>query len=215
MQSPPDQQLLDGTDRFPFSLSAPRLLSHKPRSQVIQCDYTEGNENTNTACMVKLFSPRARVAYEKEEAVYSLEEVQKANITASRIWSGLWTSSQYQTLLDGKLPSILRRTENQVRVLVLSHIERSKPLSRFTASSRLQAVRAALRELRRLHTLGIVHGDPSADNVLIQVNGEKIRAKWIDFSASVTTPSETDTAYEWQKAIEYYSDFVSHFRESR
>lgn len=206
MQGQEDQPP-DGADDPPPFLSKPRLISHKPRTQVLQCDYTDEIAGQASTCIVKLFSPRAKVAFEKERDVYWHERVQRGTI-ASGLWSGLWTSNQYQSFLGGNLPSMLRRTEHQVRVLVLSSIPNSTPMSNVDISNRMAAVKAALQSLRGLHAVGIVHGDPSASNVLIQGSGDGITATWIDFSASVTKPSEGDVSHELQKAIEYLAQFV-------
>lgn len=202
-----------GADAPPPSLSKPRLISHKPRTQVLQCDYTDESGQACT-CIVKLFSPRAKVGFGRERDVYWLGNVQKGNITASALWSGLWTSTQYQSFLGGNLPSMLRRTEHQVRVLVLSSISNSTLLRNVGLSSRLAAVKASLQSLRALHDVGIVHGDPSADNVLIQMCGDRLTATWIDFSASVIKPSEFDVSHELQKATEYFAQFVQTFSDS-
>jgi hypothetical protein len=213
MQSQSDQDLGDA-EQLSFTYTNPRLLSHKPKSQVIQCDYTD-KTGSHQPCIVKLFSPRARVAFENEVALYSMEKVQKTRVVPSKIWSGLWTVDEYQALLGGKLPSMLRRPENQVKVLVLSFIEDALSLSHMKSPYLLPAVEAALFALRRLHRVGVVHGDPSADNVLMHAREEQNFATWVDFSSSVAAASDADIDLEWRKAIEYYSQRVYPFRRAR
>jgi len=203
MRSPTDQPSGSAQD-IPFTLLRPRLLKHKPRSQVVQCEYAEATGN-DRACIVKLFSPRARLAFENELLVYSIEEAQSE--LASKLWSGLWTTQQYHSFLGGNLPSMLRRPENQVRVLVLSPVPNSIPLSDVDDPLRVTASRAAMKALQRLHRLGIVHGDPSASNVLIDRAGQT--ATWVDFSTSVLRPTAADISHEWQRAADYFSQFVS------
>ena len=65
-----------GADQFPFKLSMPRLITHRPQTQVIQCDYVDPSGRAKDSCILKLFSPRARIAYEKEVSAYSLLQAQ-------------------------------------------------------------------------------------------------------------------------------------------
>lgn len=194
--------------RLPFHVYQPRLLTSKSRSQVFQCQYTDESGNSDTPCVVKVFTARAKVAYEKEAAVYSAIDSHSLHVVPTRLWSGLWTTDQYTSFLAGKLPSIVRRQETQVSVIVLTYINNASPLSTLGTSIRIQAVKVALRALRLLHESNIVHGDPSADNVLIRQRDNSVSAIWIDFSASAINSSKEDRSFEWQKATEYYSEFV-------
>ena len=155
------------------------------------------------------------MAFENEVALYSMEKIQKTGVVPSKIWSGSWTVEEYQAVLGGKLPSMLRRPENLVRVLVLSFIENATPLSHIKTPYLLPAVEAALFALRRLHRVGVVHGDPSADNVLMHGGEEQNLATWIDFSSSIASASDADIDFEWTKAIEYYSQRVYPFGARR
>jgi serine/threonine protein kinase len=187
---------LDMSERLPFPVSQPKLLTSKPRSQVFQCDYTDESGNSNTPCIVKIFSSRARIAYEKELAVYLAVDCQSPHVTPSKIWSGSWSASHYLVFLAGKLPSMLRGRENQVDVIMLTYLQNATPLSRIDTSNRLEAVKSALRALLQLHEIGIVHGDPSAGNVLIRGIGPRVSAVWIDFSSSIMNPSKADISFE-------------------
>jgi len=53
-------------------LLEPSLLNHKPDSQVLLCD-ASSSELGVSQCVVKIFPPKRKVAYEKELAVYSRE----------------------------------------------------------------------------------------------------------------------------------------------
>jgi len=77
----------------------PRLITHRPQTQVIQCDYVDPSGRAKDSCILKLFSPRARIAYEKEVSAYSLLQAQQVEATASTIWNGIWTANQYQVTL--------------------------------------------------------------------------------------------------------------------
>jgi serine/threonine protein kinase len=196
-------------ERLPFHVYQPKLVTSRARSQVFQCGYTDSSLGNDTPCVVKVFSTRAQVAYEKEVAVYSAIDSNSLYVTPTKLWSGLWTTDQYTSFLAGKLPSIVRRQETQVSVIVLTYINNASPLSdTMDPSIRIQAVKVALRALRLLHENNIVHGDPSADNVLIRMEGNSASAIWIDFSASAINSSQEARSFEWQKATEYYSEFV-------
>jgi hypothetical protein len=141
----------DVTAGLPFPLLRLRLLKHKPQTQVLQCEYTQDQAATDKPCIVKLFSPRAQVAFESELCVYSLEETPSER--ASKLWPGSWTTAQYRSFLAGNFP-MLRRPVNQVQVLVLSFIANSIPLSDINGSSRVGVSKAALKALHKLHNFG-------------------------------------------------------------
>jgi serine/threonine protein kinase len=195
----------------PFKLSKPRLVSHKPRTQVFFADRSIAAEKVDRVhCIVKVFSPRSKISYDKEIATYTLVSDAAPNVVPVLLWSGVWTVARYRQFIGEKLPTVLRRTENQLHIIVLSYLDGIDAFSdNETTETRQNAAKAALHALARLHSIGIVHGDISGDNVIIQrKTGPSYSATWIDFSASVTSPSKADVSYEWQKAVDYFSQLV-------
>jgi RIO-like serine/threonine protein kinase len=215
-----DNQPSEGSDvngdshNEPFVLSKPRLVNHKTRTQVFSCDYA-GAERI-TPCIVKLFSPRSKANYEKEVAAYTSAASHQQSSLPIKLWSGVWSVARYQQFIGNKFPSVLRRTENQLNVILLSYVESIDALSPDESPEiRQRAVKAALRALQVLHSIGIVHGDVSRDNVLLHQNGAHWEATWIDFASSIVDPSKRDVTHEWQKAIEYFSNLVCAYWSNR
>lgn len=193
----------------PFEFLLPRLLSHKPRSQVVLCDYISDESSPFSECVVKVFPPKGRVAYEKELSAYSVLEKEHKSISPRNIWSGNWSAERYQEFLGGMLPSVLRRAETEVSVIALSFVKGSNVFSpRLPTETRIAAVKSALRSLRSLHRIGIVHGDISTENVIIRSAGDHFFAFWIDFSSCNISASKKAMLHEWEKANKYFSQTV-------
>lgn len=192
----------------PLTFLRPKLLSHKPSCQVvISKAKNDGQSGTATPCVLKFFSPKALAAYEKELSVYRSEGAR--NVRPQKLWSGSWVSSKYLEFLGGNLPSILRKSDSQVYALILSYIEGVDVLSQsHPAELQIHAVKAALHSLRILHSARIVHGDVSLENLLLQHDGDKLHAFWIDFSASSVNAKAAAADHEWQQAVAYFSHLV-------
>jgi len=194
----------------PFEYSKAKLLSHKLRSQVVLCDYTSPERRHSTACILKFFAPRDIHSFQREVAVYSAvgEGDHGLQLTPEMLWSGSWSNETYSHVM-GSLPSVLRGSETEVHVLMLSYVEGSEHMSRIgSARSKKYASRSALENLRGLHTLQIAHHDISESNVLLNRTKEGYNALWIDFSAAIVSASSRVIATEWQKALEYFSGQV-------
>lgn len=203
------------SEDIPFNFSRPTLLSHKPRCQVFSCQYSVAGSNSISPCVLKIFTTRDNAAYQKELAVYTLASKAKSSTKAlaTQLAAGAWDITRYQTFLGGKFPSALRRHETGVNVIVLSYIDSFEAFSRAESSEvRLKGVKAALRSLRALHEIGILHGDISAENTLVQRHGDVYTAVWIDFSSSIVKSSPERVASEWRNAIDYFSELVRDFR---
>jgi RIO-like serine/threonine protein kinase len=133
-------------------------------------------------------------------------------VLPTQLAAGAWDITRYQAFLGGKFPSTLRRHETGVNVIVLSYIDSFDAFSHTESSeARLKGVKAALRSLRALHEIGILHGDISAENTLVQRRGDVYAATWIDFSSSIVKPSPARVASEWRDAIDYFSILVCGF----
>jgi hypothetical protein len=197
---------------FPFDYSRPKLLSHKSRSQVIQTNFTDPESKRPSTCVLKFFIPRDYIQYEKEVSAYST--VGDAGVNpqplADKLWTGSWTVAQYQKFI-GNFPSILRKSDKLIHVLMISFIKDAQQLSSITSISRQkQAVRAVMGSLRLLHNLGIAHGDVADSNVLLQSLEDSYSATWVDFSASVTKAPDAMLEAEWRKAVDYFSQLVTY-----
>jgi len=190
----------------PFTFLRPKLLSHKGRHQVVLSVAQDAESGEETPCVVKFFSPNARHAFQRELSVYSYEGTEDAR--PQKLWSGAWPSSEYLEFLRN-LPSVLRKSDGQVYALVLTYVESIDSLAP-SQPTELQkhAVKAALLSLRRLHSVGIVHGDISVENLLLQQNGHNLEATWIDFSSSSVQASMAMIEQEWEQAITYFSQLV-------
>lgn len=200
------------SEGFPFVLSNPRLLSNKVRSQVFSCDYTRVEDTTRSACIVKLYSSRHTAAYERELAIYNLVRDFDAPPIPSKLWSGVWDGVRYREFLGGQFPS-LGRGEVRVKVIVLAYTEDFDVFRRedLPEAVQQQAAKAALLALRKLHTLGIVHGDISRNNILIHGKTPHYDATLVDFASSVANASQDAMSHEWDKAVEYFTDLVLPF----
>jgi hypothetical protein len=210
----PETMNIDTASEASFHFSRPKLLSHKSRSQVFLCDYSSAGNNSVSACIVKVFTTRDNVSYRKESSVYSLASgslglASGSNALPAKLGSGEWDATRYQEFLGGKFPSAMRRSETGVNVIVLAYIESFNALAMGESlETRIRGAKAALLTLQILHTNGIVHGDISVNNVLIQRYRDRYTATWIDFSTSVINPTRARIALEWRNAIDYFSQLV-------
>ena len=193
--------------RDPFTFQRPKLLSHKAGHQVVLSVAQNGQDGNTTPCVLKFFSPKCRAAFERELSVYNYEEIEEAR--PQKLWSGTWPSSKYTEFLSN-LPSILRQSDSRVYTLVLGYVE---GIEAFVPSQPIElqkhAVKAALLSLRKFHSAGIVHGDVSVGNLLLQRSGDKLEAIWIDFSSSIVKASTAMAEYEWEQAVAYFSHLVN------
>ena len=172
----------------PFTFQRPKLLSHKAGHQVaLSLARNDEAGGGPTPCILKFFSPKCRTAFERELSIYSCEEIEESR--PQKLWSGTWASSKYSEFI-GNLPSILRKSDSLVYILVLSYVE---GFEAFIPSQPIElqkhAVKAALLSLQKFHSAGIIHGDVSVDNLLLQNNGDRLEAIWIDFSSSIVNAS--------------------------
>lgn len=203
----PTRDVSSSVSDEPFTFLRPKLLSHKPQRQVVLAEANNVEGGTAPPCILKLFSPKAIVAFERELSVYSSDGAQE--VRPQKLWSGSWKSSKYLEFLRGNLPSILRKSDPQVYVLVLSYVESIDALPPSQSTDlQIHAVKAALHSLRVLHSAGIVHGDVSCDNLLLQQDDNQFFALWIDFSSSSVNSSVASAEHEWQKAVAYFSRLV-------
>ena len=195
----------------PFLHRTPKLLSHQPGHQVILCDYANREGGETLPCILKLFSPRHRKKYNNEIDAYDyvLGSDGEDKPLPNKLWSGTWSKGTYQKFL-GNLPSILRPSESEVYALMLEHIDSAIFVTGIdSASSKQLAVGVALRSLRSLHSIGLVHGDIAESNVLIKRGtNHSYSAIWVDFSTSVTNASLAIISREWDKALKYFSQLV-------
>lgn len=197
----------------PFRFSNPKLVSQKFESQIIFCDTFEVQEKKEFPCILKFFPPRAKYAYERELAVYSIvassEELQESVLL--KLWSGNWSRLQYRKFLGTNLPRmVLQKSDRHLSVLALPYIQNTDVISNGPDDLRLFLIKTALHSLRRLHTNRIAHGDVSVNNLLIQreeCSGYSIY--WIDFSSSTVQASIESITHEWDKAVQYFSDLVN------
>lgn len=197
----------------------PRLLSHKQHSQVLLCEtyFPAADDDLQTPCIAKIFPPKSKPNYDKELAVYT-HDTGSAGLSGSArprlLDSGTWSKSRYKGVLGGKLPSVLKRSDTLVFVIVLEYLESEDLLATDQPSEvRLRAAKGALRYLRVLHTEGILHGDVSVDNVLFRKIGNTgYEPFWIDYSAAVVQASEALIGREWKKSIGYFARLVTSSR---
>jgi len=196
----------------PFTFRRPKLFSHKAGRQVaVSLARNDEAEGDPTPCILKFFSPKCRTAFERELSIYNCEEIEESR--PQKLWSGTWASSKYSEFI-GNLPSILRKSDSLVYILVLSYVE---GFEAFIPSQPIElqkhAVKAALLSLQKFHSAGIIHGDVSVDNLLLQNNGDRLEAIWIDFSSSIVNASAAMTRHEWEQAVTYFSDLVNELNE--
>ena len=198
-------------DRFLFS--HPEVLSSSRNSQVIllKSRLPRGQPFDS---IVKCFPSRARVEYEKEISVYTvLTENDVSFKYAKPIGYGQWSSQKYVKILGKKHSSLLDEgSDDIISVLMLEFLEEAVPLSDSTniiaqePDSGLFIATSALSSLAKLHSLGIVHGDISTSNVLLCESD----SLWIDFSSSWINAPSNQIAWEWDRAVEYFSLWVNH-----
>ena len=191
----------------PFTYQRPKLLSHRAGHQVVLSVAQNPEVGDATPCVLKFFSPKCRDAFERELSIYDYREIEEAR--PQKLWSGIWPSSKYSEFLS-KLPSISRQSGSRVHTLVLSYVE---GIEAFVPSQPMEfqkyAAKAALLSLRKFHSAGIVHGDVSVDNLLLQKSEDKLEAIWIDFSSSIVKASKAMVEHEWEQAVTYFSHLVN------
>jgi len=197
----------------PFLYSELKLLRHSSLQQVILCDYSSVHGPVQTAqCILKLFSSKARKACDIEVSAYSTvkdSDLQHSPL-ADVLWSGSWTADQYNEIIGGKLPSIIRPRETTVFVLMLSYIANAERITSISPGLRQEiAIKRALQALRSLHSLKILHGSVGPDNLLLLKKGPSYFAYWIDLSCSSLNASQRALSREWNDAITMFTDLVS------
>ena len=195
----------------PFRFSKPKLVSQKVQSQVILCDAFDVQRNIEIPCILKFFPPGANTAYERELAVYSAVEssTELQESVPLSLWSGTWSAAKYFDFLGHSLPKSLRKNDGQISVIGLPYIHSVDSISNGPEDLRLFLAKSALHSLRRLHANRITHGDVSVSNVLIEREDDVgYSLYWIDFSSSTVEASTRSIIYEWEKALEYFSDLV-------
>ena len=204
----------DRTDSIdvPFSYYEPKLLRHKAQHQVFLCDYDTFPNPTggsNLSCILKLFSSRAQNSFKREVSAYTVIESNLiySKPVAKKLWSGRWDASKYKEFVQvGNFPSVLRRSERNINVLMISFIKHGKELSRISLTE--QSVRAAIKALQTLHSVGIAYGNISTSQVLVWRERERYEAKWVDLSSSIVGASQRVLSREWQSCLEYFSKLV-------
>lgn len=210
--SAPSMELSNEDASELFRFTNPKLVSQKAKSQVVYCDAFNVKAQKETPCILKFFSSSAVSAYQREVAVYSsvTGSAELQQIVPSMMCSGAVTAAKYRNFLGKNLPtSLLRKSDRQVFVIVLSYIHNTNSISDAPEGLRLFLVRAALRSLCHLHAARITHGDVSVNNLLIhRANGFGYSPYWIDFSSSSVEASPASISHEWEKAVEYFSDLV-------
>jgi len=195
-----------------FQFYDPKLISHQSKQQVILCTYDSNPATGNPSqCILKFFSPKRRAAWKNEEAAYSVVRDADLEIVPlpRLLWSGIWTETYYNQLIRVKLPSVLGRNETSVHVIMLSYIDETQTITRQpTIAQQKLAVKAAMLALRCLHTLKIIQGNVSEENVLLVKKDATYLAYWIDLSSCTIGASERALSREWREAIEYFSQLV-------
>ena len=199
----------DVSDLFRFF--NPKLVSHKTHVQVVYSDAFDFKGNKEIICVLKFFHSKIKAAYDRELAVYSAVASSKElqEIVPLKLWSGTWSRAQYFDFLGKSLPSLLRRSDEEILVIILPFIHHIGAISNSPEDVHTFLVKAALHSLRRLHAAHIAHGDISQSNLLIQrENDSGYYPYWIDFSLSTVGSSTTEISREWEKAVQYFSGLV-------
>jgi serine/threonine protein kinase len=200
------------TTEGPFLFLRPSLISHTAQSQVIECEAHDKSHGDRQGCILKFFSPRAESALKQELAVYTKVkgDEELGGFVPRLLWSGTWPSQSYRSFI-GRFPSLLRKSDRSVRLIAIELIINA--IQNFPASEppelHVYAIKTALHALQLLHSNGIVHGDISVDNIIFRREAEFYDAFWIDFSSAIIDASPEDVAYEWQKAVQYFSHLVT------
>jgi len=195
----------------PLLFVRPLLLRHSPASQVIECDAIDNEDGFSQPCVLKFFAPKAEAAFRRELAVYTKTNKEEilGNVVPLLLWEGEWSSAKYKTFI-GNFPTLLRKSDRAVKFLAIHRI--TNTVYDFPTGEPVElqpyAVKTALHGLQILHSFDIVHGDVSVQNLLLRRNSEYYDALWIDFSSSIVDASEQDMRYEWQKAVQYFSNLV-------
>jgi serine/threonine protein kinase len=172
----------------------------------------QGSSAQPESCVLKFFALKSRAAYDKEVAVYWwLHNSGRTMKNYSRLLGyDQWMAAKYVKTIGRGIKSILSKNPDpHIYVLMLKDIENSSPMSSVTITPAIAA--AALTNLAILHETGVVHGDISTDNILVLEEEESVRVFWIDFSSSCTNASSIQTAWEMDRAAEYFSQWVMPF----
>ena len=198
-------------DDQPFRFTNPKLVSQKLQTQVVLCDAFDTRRETEILCILKFFSPRANVSYNRELAVYSTANSSTVlqESVLLKLWSGIWTKTKYLEFLADSLPTLLQKKDQQISVIALPYIRNTDSIFNGPEELRLFLTKAALYSLRHLHTNRITHGDISVSNLLIERQDDYgYSTYWIDFSSSTVEASAVNITYEWEKAVDYFSNLV-------
>lgn len=198
-------------DRTAFS--RPRILSSSPHRQVVRFDSRvsrDGKKAGAIDCVLKFFTSKVRIAYDKEVAAYS--RLTESNTTLrfpQPLGFGEWSSAKYAKVLGKGRQTLLEDDpDSTIFVLMLEYIGNSHPLSVIMPIAPEITI-LALSSLADLHAIGIVHGDISTTNILvIEKKGQDINVAWVDFSSSWTNASSKQIEWELDRAAEYFEEWV-------
>jgi RIO-like serine/threonine protein kinase len=188
--------------------SRPKLLSLGQHSQVIRVNYKlPWDKGSPDDCVLKIFLPRSRVAFEKEKEVYCFLETTPIRFEYARpIGYGEWTPAKYlKTIGKGIAPLPSATSQASIRVLLLRYVDGTL-LHNIASSSVIAA--SALSNLAGLHERGIVHGDISSDNILVSEEDDALKVFWLDFSSSWANASLKQVTWEMEKAAEFFEEWV-------
>jgi serine/threonine protein kinase len=198
--------------------SRPIWLSSAPTHQVIRFTArfprSAKKQAETVDCVLKLFTSAARTSYDKEVAVYArLNEIDSKIPRPKLLGCAEWSREKYAKTVGKGIPLLPAGTkfDSLVFVLMLEFLERSQPISTI-ATIPLDLAKSALSHLDQLHSLAIVHGDISLSNILIISSDqadEPFNTAWVDFSSSWTDASSKQILWEHERAIEYFSQWVS------
>lgn len=187
--------------------SQPQLLKVSSRSQVVRFKYKLSKKATNKSgrdCVLKFFPEPSRPLFDREVNAYdTLDKIGNSADYVNPIAAGVWSCTKYlKALGQGILP--LTVSDNEVSVLMLDFYD-APPLSSRRLTKPLAI--AILKSLEELHSVGIVHGDISLENILL-LDEKPPHLMWLDFSSSWTDASNSQKNWERDRALTYVSKWV-------
>jgi RIO-like serine/threonine protein kinase len=184
-------------------------LSTNSFSQVILCNYRLPGRRllTVSQCVLKIFTQRFVARFDREVEIYA--ELAAANTSLqypAPLGSSQWSLDKYKKVL-GRLASseIENSGDSDVFVFMLEYVD-APNLS--TIELTPEIAKACILELKKLHKLGIVHGDVSADNILYLKTEASFKVVWLDFASSWTSASSGMLAAESKRAALYFARMV-------
>jgi serine/threonine protein kinase len=194
--------LIDDSATF----SRPHLLRVRADRQVLRANYKPSKKDVNQLCVLKFFTIRSKIAFEREIKAYSKLIPSSGEFYANPIGIAEWTIARYLKAIGKAIqPMEIDDQDPMIFVLVLEYVDlvvlSSIPVTVGKAAD-------CLSGLSEMHSLKMIHGDVRLDNILVSTAPGASAIVWIDFSSSWTEASPNQIELEWNGAVEFFAHLV-------